>query len=169
MGAINACYRLSQRRKRARLEDVLYPAISKSFYYSLFGEGGFQEFQCFVPSASIPSAMGELISSIRLESAVVALATMKPFRTDAAQLDFGGDGATITLDIPRHYARAKLMERMESIVAEHNGKLNVVKYSRLTARLLTALYPEADAMREALLKFDPRRRFRSALSHRLAL
>ena len=52
---------------------------------------------------------------------------------------------------------------------EHGGWSNLIKDSRLSARVVEATYPECEQFRARLRSFDPRRLYRSELSERLRL
>ena len=55
------------------------------------------------------------------------------------------------------------------MVAGYGGRHYLVKDARLDRELFARTYPEADGFRGALLRWDPRRRFRSLLSDRLGI
>jgi len=170
MPLINWAYARGQARpKTVPLTAALYPSVGKEFYYDLYGDRGFFEFQSLVPAAAIDSLLTEVAPKLKAADAAIGLATIKAFHGPDRQIDFNGEGVSFTLDIPASDASAALLFYLEGWADSCGAKINPIKYSRLTGAMLRRQYPQAERFREQLLTYDPSRRFRSALSDRLEL
>jgi decaprenylphospho-beta-D-ribofuranose 2-oxidase len=170
MPLINLAYAYNQARLRTvPLTAALYPTVGKEFYYDLYGERGFFEFQSLVSTAAVESLLAEVEPKLRESDAAIGLATIKTFSGSDRQIDFNGEGFSFTLDIPASAASSRLLDYLEGWANSCGAKINPIKYARLTGPMLRKQYPEAEIFRKQLLNYDPVRRFRSALSDRLEL
>jgi decaprenylphospho-beta-D-ribofuranose 2-oxidase len=167
---INWAYARDQERRRTvPLTTALYPSVGKEFYYDLYGERGFFEFQSLVPTAAIDCLLAEAEPKLREADAAFGLATIKAFRGADRHIDFNGEGISFTLDVPASAASSRVLDYLEDWASSNGAKINPIKYSRLTGAMLRRQFPQAERFGEQVLKYDPSRRFRSALSERLEL
>ena len=170
MPLINRAYARGQAgAKTVSLTAALYPSVGKEFYYDLYGNKGFFEFQSLLPAAAIESLLTEVAPKLRAADAAIGLATIKAFHGPDRQIDFNGEGISFTLDVPASAAGTQLLGYLDGWADSCGAKLNPIKYSRLTGAMLRRQYPQAERFREQLLTYDPSRRFGSALSDRLGL
>ena len=73
----------------------------------------------------------------------------------------GASGASIYDD------QCRTLGQLYRQVAAMGGVVNIAKDSRLTAAVVRKVFPEYDRFRDGLNRFDPKRRFDSALRRRL--
>jgi decaprenylphospho-beta-D-ribofuranose 2-oxidase len=151
------------------LFDFLFPVARKVAYFRLFGQRGFHEAQLLLPRAAFPAFLGELRSFLARRPTPITLASCKLFAGKGRYLRFDGDGLCLALDFPRGHEADALLGFLDAAVPAHHGKPNVMKDSRLPAAVVRASYPEYEAFREGLRRFDPARLYRSELSARLEL
>jgi hypothetical protein len=94
---------------------------------------------------------------------------MKAFAGEPGRLRFEADGLCLTLNLERSATTLDLLARLDELSIETGALPNIIKDSRLPARVVRACYPEYERFRRELAAFDPRRRFQSELSERLGL
>jgi decaprenylphospho-beta-D-ribofuranose 2-oxidase len=167
---LNLAYAYKQNRvRKVSLTEALYPSVGKEFYFDLYGDRGFFEFQSLVPTAAVESLLTEVEPKLRATDAAIGLATLKAFHGGDRHIDFNGAGFCLTLDLPASPASFRLLDYLEGWANACGAKLNPIKYTRLTGAMLRRQYPQAELFWERLQDYDPSRRFRSALSDRLEL
>ncbi len=155
--------------RRLPLFDFLFPVARKVAYFRLFGRRGFHESQVLLPrSAFLPFAK-ELERFLGEHKTPITLASAKLFEGVPRFLRFDGPGVCLALDFPRGAHADPLLRFLDAAVPAHGGRPNVMKDSRLGGATVRACYPEYEAFKEALGRFDPARLYRSDLSVRLGL
>ena len=146
---INRIYARSQAKPATvPLMTALYPSVGKEFYYDLYGETGFFEFQSLLPAAAIDSLLTEVAPKLKAADAAIGLATIKAFRGSDRHIDFNGEGFSFTLDLPASAASAHLLDYLDGWATSCGVKLNPVKYSRLTGAILRKQYSQANLFRD---------------------
>ena len=170
-----ALNRLFLTRERLRpttvrsVHDASFPIDGNEVYFALFGKRGLREYQLLVTHDAWPSAAREVRLALTRAAVPATLGSLKLFAGSPRHLWFRGDGVCLTIDVPAIPAGARLFGELDRIAIEHGALVNVSKDSRLDARTLRRIFPEADVFAQALETFDPKRRFDSALRRRLEL
>jgi len=75
----------------------------------------------------------------------------------------------LALDFPRGAAGTRFANWLDGLARDVGALPNLIKDSRLGSQTVRACYPEYDAVRNALHRYDPERLYRSELSERLGL
>jgi decaprenylphospho-beta-D-ribofuranose 2-oxidase len=170
---LNAAYRLKTRRFRARttinILDALFPIHGSEIYFSLYGRKGFHEYQALVPFAEAVTFVNDVRGCAAKRGVTLALCSAKAFGGKECFVRFAGEGLAIAFNFPRGGGAIQLMADIDALVIALGGKPNIAKDSRLPAAVARACYPHLEDFRAELLRFDPKRRIRSALSERLQL
>jgi decaprenylphospho-beta-D-ribofuranose 2-oxidase len=155
--------------RKMELYDFLFPVHDKEIYFKLFGSRGFHECQYIIPS----DAYGQWLESVKAylsrHPIPVALASAKLFAGEKHLLRFTGNGVCMALDFPRSDRSLQFVEFINNLAIISGAIPNIIKDSHLSARVVSACYPEYESFRSRLRAFDPDRLFRSDLSERLGL
>ena len=124
---------------------------------------------CFRSNAS-RSGLAELLLAIAREGNASFLAVLKRLgRGSFGFLSFPMEGYTLALDFPANSETFHLLDRLDSIVAAHGGRLYLAKDARTSASMVEATYPHLATFREIRRRYGLDQRFRSAQSARLEL
>jgi decaprenylphospho-beta-D-ribofuranose 2-oxidase len=170
---VNAAYRLKTRRFRTRttisILDALFPLHGSEIYFTLYGRKGFHEYQALVPFGEGVNFVENVRRCAARRGVTLALCSAKAFGGEERFVRFAGEGLAIAFNFPRGGGATDLMADIDALVIELGGKPNIAKDSRLPAAVARACYPHLEDFRAELLRFDPKRRIRSALSERLQL
>jgi decaprenylphospho-beta-D-ribofuranose 2-oxidase len=161
--------RLGPSRRTVTLAEACFPVSGREFYFSLFGARGFREYQLLVPSAAFPAFCREFAALRAKHATAITLSSLKLFSGKQRYLNFEGEGVALALDAPEGAAARALWDGLDAAVAGVGGTVNAVKDSRLTAASARKLFPQYDGFRQALARWDPKRRVDSALRRRLEL
>ena len=164
-----AAQSLTAAERRLPLFDFLFPVARKVAYFRLFGRRGFHESQFLLPRPAFLPFANELQRFLRQHPTPITLASAKLFDGAGRFLRFEGAGICLALDFPRGPEADRLLRFLDDAIPAHAGRANVMKDSRLSAATARACYPEYEAFKDALHRFDPARLYRSELSVRLGL
>jgi decaprenylphospho-beta-D-ribofuranose 2-oxidase len=166
------CGALESRREKDSLVDLEAGSFlinGKEIYFQLFGATGLREYQLLVPRASWETVVAELDGILGRSGLPVTLGSLKLFRGETKLLNFAGSGVCLALDVPATPDALRLFERLDALVLEAGGIVNLSKDSRLSGAFLRRAFPEYDSFRQRLSAYDPKRRFDSALRRRIGV
>ena len=139
----------------AHYQSFFYPLDNLLEWNRMYGPRGFYQYQSVVPREAGEAATTEMLKAITSAGEGSFLAVLKTFgdRLPVGMLSFPQPGVTLALDFPNKGEKTlKLMQRLDSIVAEARGRIYPAKDARMPRELFEAGYPELPAF----LKFrDP--------------
>jgi hypothetical protein len=141
--AFNAAYYRSHSRDRGtRLVDwdsYFYPLDALANWNRIYGGRGFLQFQCALPLATARPGLAELLRTISASGQGSFLAVLKRLGAmQAGAFSFPMEGYTLALDFPVSQQTMELMNRLDRIVVDHDGRFYLAKDSRMTAQTLRA-------------------------------
>ena len=151
------------------IEESTFPIYGKEIYFKLFGKKGLREYQLIIPEAGSESFFYELEKMIGKLKVPIALGSLKLFCGENRHLNFCQDGICLALDIPARDKYQELFYQLDQLVINHNGIANLSKDSRLSTAGVSKMYREYKDFKDQLLKFDPQKRFNSALRERIGV
>jgi FAD/FMN-containing dehydrogenase len=169
----NAAYAWAQgrgRRRRLRSHDAFfYPLDAVLDWNRLYGARGFLQYQCVVPRAAGEEPIASLLDRLAREEAASFLAVVKDMGPEGdGLLSFPMEGLTLSLDLPyRGPPTEALVHTLNAIVREAGGRVYLAKDAVTRAEDFARMEPRLAAWRGVRERWDPGRRFRSALSARL--
>jgi decaprenylphospho-beta-D-ribofuranose 2-oxidase len=165
----HASVRLQAVTKTIPLYDFLFPVHNKEAYFYLFGKRGFHEYQTIIPGDTFAEFAAGISERLKNHPLPVTLASAKYFGHSRDLLRFSGTGISFGLNFPRTVAGLEFCHFLDGLMQHCNGRPNLIKDSRLSARVVAAAYPEYERFRQLLRQFDSQRLYRSELSDRLSL
>lgn len=179
IAAFNALY-FARGRQTAGRERLLpathyfYPLDAIADWHRLYGRRGFVQFQCLLPPASAPQGLAAILAATAaagLGSFLAVLKRMGPGRRQDGRggLSFPGDGFTLALDFPVSPASLALLDRLDAIVLDHDGRFYLAKDARMTAETLHRSDPRAGQFAAWRRQTGAAERFASLQSRRLGL
>lgn len=172
VGAVNRVYPLRDavRPNRVRsVHDAAFPINGSEAYFAGFGSRGFREYQMIVPHDAWSEAVVGLDRTIARSGTPVTLGSLKLFAGTPGLLWFADHGVCVTIDAAAGPGADGLFAALDDLALACRARVNIAKDSRLGAPTVAALFPEYDAFRTELERFDPKRRLDTAVRRRLEL
>ncbi len=152
------------------LTSFLHPLDGLADWNLLFGPRGFVQYQ-FVVAPQHAEVVRRVISMIAQSGIPSSMAVLKRFgRGDLGPLSFPMEGWTLALDFPAGVAGLpSLLDRLDDLVAAHDGRVYLAKDARLRPELLPIMYPRMREFAEVSRRVDPEGILRSDLARRLGI
>ena len=150
-------HRAGRHYARAGYESFFYPLDRILSWNRIYGPRGFQQYQCAIPQASAPAAVGELLDVIAAARSGSFLAVLKRFgdAVSPGLLSFPMPGVTLALDFPQQGdITARLFDRMDDIVRAAGGRLYPAKDAHMSGADFRSFYPawkRLEALRDPAL------------------
>lgn len=150
-------------------DTYFYPLDSILGWNKIYGRQGFMQFQCVLPLHSSKAGLEALLSATAEAKQGSFLAVLKRFGQQDSRFSFPMEGYTLALDFPSSPRTLALLDKLDQITLDHEGRFYLAKDARLAAATLKKSdnrVPEFTKMRKGL---DPDKQFASAQSERLRL
>ena len=151
------------------IDDFFFPLDKIHDWNKLYGKRGFHQFQCVVPLEKVNALRDMLvhIANSGLASPLAVLKRMGPGR--GGYLSFPMEGYTLAVDFRNRPQAVKLIERLEGMTVEADGRLYFAKDALAAPGNITAMYPEHAKWLAEVTKVDPEAHYATDLVRRLKL
>jgi decaprenylphospho-beta-D-ribofuranose 2-oxidase len=175
IGAFNALFYSREGKKRepflSSYDPYFYPLDAIGNWNRLYGKRGFVQYQCVIPEAGAYDGMAALLRELTSSGRPSFLAVLKRFGAQGrGMLSFPTPGYTLALDLPvRDKGLFVLLDKLDSIVLQHGGRVYLAKDARLSPETFRRMYPRYQEWLKIKQQFDPDSRFSSSLSRRLEM
>lgn len=136
--------RMSAGRSRQHYAPFFFPLDAIGHWNRLYGRRGMYQYQCVLPPNAAREGIATMLDAITRSGQASFLAVLKTFGELASPglLSFPRPGATLALDFPNRGAdTARLLERLDAIVADAAGALYPAKDGRLPAAMFDRSFP----------------------------
>ena len=166
-------YALKNRQQQTQIipyHQFFYPLDKITNWNRLYGRKGFIHYQCVIPDQTTLPAFQLILQHLTQQDHRPYLTVIKRFGNKHSRyLSFPLPGYTLAMDLPNSQHLGGILNEIDAIVLQHQGRINLVKDSRLPAKQLALMYPELAEWNKIKNHHDPARRFHSDLSERLGL
>ena len=152
------------------IDPFFYPLDAIDDWNRMYGDSGFVQFQCVLPSAQSYDGLVDLLSRVQewgLASFLSVLKRLGP--ADGGLLSFPMHGYTLSLDLPRRDGLLALLDDLHETVVAYGGRVYLAKDAALRPDAFRAMYPGVSEWLDVKRRVDPNNRFSSAQADRLDL
>ncbi|MFT4544763.1 MAG: decaprenylphospho-beta-D-ribofuranose 2-oxidase [Bacteroidia bacterium] len=172
--AFNALYYGKVRAKDSTaivgFEPYFYPLDIANNWNRLYGSNGFAQYQFVIPMEGAKEGMHQIIEEIVKSGESSFLAVLKLFgEQNEGWLSFPKRGLQLALDFPINKKSLALMDRLDDMIMDMDGRSYLAKDSRMKKAFFEASYPKLNQFKELLSEVNPNSKFRSLQSDRLGI
>ena len=135
-------------------QQYFYPLDAISHWNHAYGPKGFYQYQFVVPNENAEAAINEILRQVALSGNQSFLSVLKTLGSQrpAGLLSFTRPGVTVALDFENRGADTlTLFSRLDDVLREAGGALNLSKDARMPKSLFEQSYPrykELEALRD---------------------
>jgi decaprenylphospho-beta-D-ribofuranose 2-oxidase len=158
----------STRRGIVHPEEFFYPLDKVLEWNRLYGPRGFTQYQCVLPEAAGLAAARRFLTLLTSRGGASFLCVIKDCGPEGEGLiSFPMRGISIALDIAVRDETPALVAALNELVIAEGGRIYLAKDQFTSPEHFRRMEPRLDRFLEVRRKWDPRLRFRSALSVRV--
>lgn len=149
-------------------DSFFYPLDAIRSWNRMYGKPGFTQYQCVLPREAGLGASRRVLEVLTSGGGASFLCVIKDFGQDGVGvLSFPRPGITLALDIPIRDNTQALVDALNEQVIAEGGRIYLAKDSFTRPEHFRAMEPRLTEFEEIRNRWDPQRRFRSALSVRI--
>ncbi len=126
-------------------EQFFYPLDRILSWNRAYGKGGFQQYQCLIPSRDAEKAIPELLATISKSGIGSFLVVLKRCGDipSPGLLSFPKPGMTLAIDFPQStMLQPKLLDKLNEVVKQASGRLYPAKDAQMSAEMFQTAYPK---------------------------
>jgi decaprenylphospho-beta-D-ribofuranose 2-oxidase len=163
------------RGKRAPKQQIVdwdsyfYPLDALLGWNKIYGHRGFAQFQCVIPLHHAERGLIDLLEEISNAGTGSFLAVLKRFGTQSSNFSFPMEGYTLALDFPVNNKNLALMNKLDRITINYNGRFYLAKDSRMSRDVFHLSEQRMEAYKQYRKSAFDADKFVSAQSERLEL
>lgn len=166
-------YRRTGRATHTRslpFEPFFFPLDGLAHWNRLYGRRGFVQYQMVLPREAALSGLRQILQRIAQSGLGSPLSVLKAFGPgNDSPLSFPREGYTLALDFQAKPATFRLLDELDRIVLEHEGRLYLTKDARMQPAVFKAMYPRWETFEEIRARYHAHGKFASLQSRRLGL
>jgi hypothetical protein len=152
------------------LNRFFFPLDQILNWNRLYGKSGFLQYQFVLPLKKSKEGMGKILNIISESGQGSPLAVLKLFGPrNENYLSFPMEGFTLALDFKNQPALFPLLDELDKIVLEYNGKTYLAKDARMQRKHFETMYVRYREFTEIRKKYGMNKKFNSLQSKRLGL
>ena len=145
ISAFNSLYYWNGKRKidpeLVDWDTYFYPLDAILGWNKIYGRKGFIQFQCVIPPAQSRNGLRNLLEAIVNSGQGSFLAVLKKLGEQSSPFSFPRSGYTLALDFPVNAKTLNLLEKLDEITLEHDGRFYLAKDSRMSENTLNQTDP----------------------------
>ena len=157
-------------KSHVHYEPFFYPLDSISDWNRMYGKNGFTQYQFVIPQAAGHEAMAAILQTIVASGKGSFLAVLKVFgKQNDNLLSFPVEGYTLALDFKIESDLFPLIDRLDAMVLDYNGRIYLTKDARMSPLTFRSSYRKCDAFQAVRNTYGTSGRFISHQSKRLGM
>lgn len=150
-------------------DKFFYPLDGINNWNRIYGKRGFTQYQFVLGMDKSRDGMKRMLTEISKSGEGSFLAVLKLFGPQDDLISFPKEGYFLALDFPIKEKVFKLLDKLDNIALEHDGRLYLTKDARMSKRMFQKSYDNFETFKNLKEKFDPQSKFKSLQSERIGL
>jgi len=129
--------------KKVHYDSFFYPLDKLNNWNRIYGKKGFTQYQFVIPFENGEEGMLKILNKISHAgqgSFLAVLKTFGPRDQHSSSISFPEEGYTLALDFKLSRKVRKLLDELDKIVLDYNGKIYLTKDSRMSADTFKKMY-----------------------------
>lgn len=172
--AFNFLYYAKVRKKTSHqkvdLDSFFYPLDAIHQWNRIYGKPGFVQYQFILPKAVSYEGLERILNTIAQSGKGSFLAVLKLYGAQNANyLSFPIEGYSLALDFKVEPALFALLDKLDDIVHEYQGRIYLAKDARLSKAHFEQGYPQAHKFKALRETNKMNKKFNSLQSKRLGI
>ncbi len=152
------------------LLSFFYPLDAIGNWNRIYGSRGFIQYQLVLPRESSFEGLQKILARVSSSGMASFLAVLKLFgRENNNLLSFPLEGYTLALDMKIQPGIWELLDSLDRIVLDYNGRLYLAKDSRMKAEIFQRGYPKWEQFQQLRNKLGVSGKINSLQSKRIGL
>ncbi len=163
-------YRAQAHRPRIVHPEVFfYPLDTILHWHRIYGNRGFMQYQCVLPSKADPEAARRFLTVLTARGGTDSfLCVVKDCGGEGqGMLSFPRPGISVAIDLAVHEGTQGLVDLLNEAVLQEGGRIYLAKDAFTRAEHFRAMEPRLERWMEVRRRWDPELKFRSAQSVRV--
>ncbi len=156
-------YSLGNMVKKQKLvywDNYFYPLDNLLGWNKIYGRKGFVQYQCVFPLNKSKDGLLKLIKEISDSKINPFLSVLKRFGKEDGKFSFPMEGLTIALDFPVNDKTFKLLDKLDKITLDNDGRIYLAKDSRIKKDI----FQQTDSRIKDYVNFREKKNYRSFFS-----
>jgi FAD/FMN-containing dehydrogenase len=150
-------------------DKFFYPLDGIGNWNRIYGRRGFTQYQFVLPKEKSYEGLKKILTEISNSGSCSFLAVLKLFGKQDDLISFPKEGYTLALDFPISPGVFELLNKLDQIVLENDGRLYLTKDVRMTEETFNKSYNRAEIFKRIKHQFDNKNKFQSLQSKRIGI
>ena len=152
------------------INTFFYPLDAINHWNRIYGKNGFTQYQFILPKEDSYEGLEKILSKISQSGKGSFLAVLKLYgKANKNYLSFPIEGYSLALDFKIESGLFELLDELDTIVSQYNGKIYLTKDVRVSKENFENSYPFIERFRTLREKYNMTNKFQSLQSKRLKI
>lgn len=157
-------------QQKVSIDSFFYPLDAIANWNRIYGKNGFTQYQFVLPLDKSYEGLEKILRKIAASGKGSFLAVLKLFgKANANWLSFPMEGYTLALDFKIEPGLFELLNELDKIVLEYEGRFYLSKDVRVSKETFEAGYKDIDKFRQLRKQYKMDQKFHSLQSKRVGI
>ncbi len=157
-------------KQRVDIDTFFYPLDAIGHWNRIYGKNGFTQYQFILPKERSYEGLEAILKTISDSGKGSFLAVLKLYgKANDNYLSFPIEGYSLALDFKIEKGLFELLDKLDEIVVEHEGRIYLTKDVRVSKETFEKGYPQIETFREYRKEQNMETKFQSLQSKRVGI
>lgn len=157
-------------KQRVDIDTFFYPLDAIGHWNRIYGKNGFTQYQFILPKEQSYEGLEAILKTISDSGKGSFLAVLKLYgKANDNYLSFPIEGYSLALDFKIEKGLFELLDKLDEIVVEHEGRIYLTKDVRVSKETFEKGYPQIETFRAYRKEQNMESKFQSLQSKRVGI